>query len=157
MKNLSNSNESRQYLLANYIISTDKSLLDIHLIHTFLSKSSYWAQGRSYEIVKKSIEQSLCFGVYLDNQQKQKLSQVGFGRIVTDYATFAWLCDVFIIDSHRGKGLGKWLLEYIISYHDLQGLQRFVLATRDAHKLYRHFGFENLQNADRWMILKNTS
>ncbi|MGN6628310.1 MAG: hypothetical protein ACTHKJ_00360 [Candidatus Nitrosocosmicus sp.] len=88
----------------DYVISTDKSLLDIQLIHAFLSESSYWAQGRSYNIVKKSIEQSLCFGVYLSIQQ-QILTQIGFARIVTDYATFAWLCDVFIIDFHRGKVL----------------------------------------------------
>ncbi len=154
---MSNYIESNQHHLVNYFISTDKSLLDVKMIHAFLSKSSYWAQGRSYDIVKKSIEQSLCFGVYIDIHQNQKLSQVGFGRIVTDYATFAWLCDVFIIDSHRGKGLGKLLLEYIISYPDLQGLQRFVLATRDAHKLYHQFGFENLSNPDRWMVLKKAS
>ena len=81
----------------------------------------------------------------MDDQQNQKLSQVGFGRIVTDYATFAWLCDVFIIEPHRGRGLGKWLLECIISYPDLTGLKRFVIATRDAHGLYKQFGFENVQ------------
>jgi GNAT superfamily N-acetyltransferase len=151
---MSNYIESNQHHQVNYFISTDKSLLDIKMIHVFLSKLSYWAHGRSYEIVKKSIKQSLCFGVYLDGQQNQKHLQVGFGRIVTDYATFAWLCDVFIIDSHRGKGLGKWLLEYITSFPDLQGLQRFVLATRDAHKLYQQFGFENLTNPERWMVLK---
>jgi GNAT superfamily N-acetyltransferase len=147
--------KDHQHQLGDYIISTDKSLIDIKMVHAFLSKSSYWAQGRSYEVVKKSIEHSLCFGLYLDDPQNHKLSQVGFGRIVTDYATFAWLCDVFIIGSHRGKGLGKWLLECIISYPDLQGLQRFVLTTRDAHELYQQFGFENLTNADRWMILNN--
>src|SRR6476661_7154586 len=113
--------KDHQHQLGDYIIITDKSLIDIKMVHAFLSKSSYWAQGRSYEVVKKSIEHSLCFGLYLDDQQYHKLSQVGFGRIVTDHATFAWLCDVFIIDSHRGKGLGKWLLECIISYPDLQG------------------------------------
>lgn len=142
--------------LEDYVISTDKSLLDIQLIHTFLSESSYWAKGRSYDVVKKSIEQSLCFGVYLSVQQ-QILQQIGFARIVTDYATFAWLCDVFIIDLHRGKGLGRWLLECVISYPDLQGLQRFVLATRDAHELYKQFGFENLTNPNWWMALHNAS
>lgn len=131
-------------------------MLDIDLIHVFLSQSSYWAQGRSYETVSKSIEQSLCFGVYLDVQQ-QRLQQIGFARIVTDYTTFAWLCDVFIIDLHRGKGLGRWLLECVISYPDLQGLPRFVLATRDAHRLYEQFGFENLTNPNWWMVLKNAS
>ncbi len=140
----------------DYVISTDKSLLDIQLIHTFLSESSYWAKGRSYDVVKKSIEQSLCFGVYLSVQQ-QILQQIGFARIVTDYATFAWLCDVFIIDLHRGKGLGRWLLECVISYPDLHDLQRFVLATRDAHELYKQFGFENLTNPNWWMALDNAS
>ena len=141
-------NNSRANVIENsqrrgdFIISTDKSLLDIKLIHNFLSTKSYWAQGRSYEIVKRSIEQSLCFGVYIDIKQKQQLhlEQVGFARVVTDYSTFAWLCDVFIIESHRGQGIGKWLLEYITSnYPDLQGLQRFVLVTRDAHNLYKQF------------------
>jgi hypothetical protein len=105
MKNLSKPIESHQHHLVNYIISKDKSLLDLHFIYNFLSKSSNWEQGRSYEVVKRSIEHSICFGVYLDTHQKQKLSQVGFGRVVTDNATFAWLCDVFIIDSHRGRVL----------------------------------------------------
>jgi len=146
--NISNNDRfqsARSTDLKDYVISTDKSLLDLYLVHNFLSNSSYWAQGRSYEVVKRSIEHSICFGVYLDDQQNQKLSQVGFGRIVTDYATFAWLCDVFIIEPHRGRGLGKWLLECIISYPDLTGLKRFVIATRDAHGLYKQFGFENVQ------------
>ena len=128
-------------------------MLDIELIHTFLSKSSYWAGGRSYEVVKKSIEFSLCFGIYHAVQQEQRHQQVGFARVVTDYSTFAWLCDVFIMDSHKGQGLGKWLVEYItMSYPDLQGLQRFVLATLDAHDLYKRFGFKNLSNPERWMV-----
>ena len=90
-------------------MNTDKSLLNIKFIHNFLSEKSYWAQGRSYEDVKKSIEHSLCFGLYPDDSQYHKLSQVGFGRIVTDYATFAWLCDIFIKGAHRGKGLGKYI------------------------------------------------
>jgi len=158
--NISNNDRfqsARSTDLKDYVISTDKSLLDLYLVHNFLSKSSYWAQGRSYEVVKRSIEHSICFGVYLDDQQNQKLSQVGFGRIVTDYATFAWLCDVFIIEPHRGRGLGKWLLECIISYPDLTGLKRFVIATRDIHGLYKQFGFENLSNSDWWMVLKNAS
>jgi GNAT superfamily N-acetyltransferase len=157
-------NNSRANVIENsqrrgdFIISTDKSLLDIKLIHNFLSTKSYWAQGRSYEIVKRSIEESLCFGVYIDVKQKQQLhlEQVGFARVVTDYSTFAWLCDVFIIESHRGQGIGKWLLEYITcNYPDLQGLQRFVLVTRDAHNLYKQFEFENLANHDWWMVHNN--
>jgi GNAT superfamily N-acetyltransferase len=157
-------NNSRANVIENsqirgdFIISTDKSLLDIKLIHNFLSTESYWAQGRSYEIVKRSIEESLCFGVYIDIKQKQQLhlEQVGFARVVTDYSAFAWLCDVFIIEPHRGQGIGKWLLEYItFNYPDLQGLQRFVLVTRDAHNLYKQFEFENLANHDGWMVHNN--
>ena len=133
-----------EYQRGNYVISTDKTKLDLKLIHEFLSQRSYWAQGRSLTTVQNSIEQSLCFGVY------NGVQQIGFARVVTDYATFAWLCDVFILETHRGKNLGKWLIECVTAYPDLQG--RFVLATRDAHELYRRYGgFENLPTPERWM------
>jgi GNAT superfamily N-acetyltransferase len=133
-----------EYQRGNYIISTDKTRLNLNLIHEFLSQRSYWAQGRSLATVQNSIEHSLCFGVYNDTQQ------VGFARVVTDYATFAWLCDVFILETHRGKNLGKWLIECVTAHPDLQGL--FVLATRDAHELYRRYGgFEDLSAPERWM------
>ncbi len=131
-------------------ISTDKSRLDIPLIHAWLSRASYWAQGRSLETVQRSLEHSLCFGVYEGNRQ------VGFARVVTDYATFAWLCDVFVLDSHRKSGLGKWLVETITAQPDLKKLHLFILATRDAHELYRHYGgFEPLQAPERWMARVN--
>ena len=131
----------------SFSISTDKYKLDTSLIHEFLSKSSYWAQNRSLETVKMSIEHSLCFGVYDGDRQ------VGFARIVTDCATFAWLCDVFILESHRGHGLGKWLIECIVAHLDLQDLKIFLLATRDAHELYRKYGgFEGLPNPWKWMV-----
>ena len=101
---------------------------------------SYWAQGRSFEAVQKSVEHSLCFGVYAGRQQ------VGFARVVTDYATFAWLCDVFILESHRGKGLGKRLIECVVAHPELQSV-RFMLATRDAHELYRRYGGLELADA----------
>lgn len=127
-------------------ISTDKARLDVELIHAFLSQHAYWALGRPREVVQRSIENSLCFGVY-DQEQ-----QVGFARVVTDYATFAWLCDVFILETHRGRGLGKRLVENIVAHPALRGLRRLLLATRDAHELYRrHGGFEALQAPDRWM------
>jgi GNAT superfamily N-acetyltransferase len=130
----------------HFSISTDKSKLDVGLIHEFLSKSSYWAQNRSLDAVKTSIKHSLCFGVYDGDWQ------IGFARVVTDYATFAWLCDVFILESHRGHGLGKWLVERIAAYPDLQNLKIFLLATRDAHELYRRYGgFESLPNPWKWM------
>jgi len=129
-----------------YRISTDKSKLDVPFIHHWLGTVSYWAQGRSRETVEQSIENSLCFGVY-DAER-----QVGFARVVTDYATFAWLCDVFILEDHRGHGLGKWLVETITSLPALEKLRLFVLATIDAHELYqRHGGFELLPNPERWM------
>jgi GNAT superfamily N-acetyltransferase len=131
----------------SYLLSTDKSRLDVQLIHSFLSKESYWAQGRSLEVVQKSIENSICFGVY-DGRQ-----QVGFARVVTDCATFAWLCDVFILPSHRGLSLGKWLIDNVVSHPELAGLRLMILATRDAHELYRQYGgFEVLDAPERWMI-----
>ncbi|MFZ6029627.1 MAG: GNAT family N-acetyltransferase [Chloroflexota bacterium] len=129
-----------------YTISTDRERLDIHGIHRWLNESSYWAQGRPLETVQRSIDNSLCFGVY-DGEQ-----QVGFCRVVTDYATFGWLCDVFVLESHRGRGLSKWLIETVVAHPDLCNIRRLLLATRDAHTLYRRYGgFESLQNPERWM------
>jgi len=118
--------------------------MDIDLIHSFLTRS-YWAEGISKEIIRRSIEGALCFGVFENDKQ------VGFARMITDKATFAYLADVFIIDEYRGLGLSKWLMEVIMSYPDLQGLRRLMLATRDAHELYKKFGFTPLNNVDRWM------
>jgi GNAT superfamily N-acetyltransferase len=129
-----------------YIISTDQARLDLDLIHDFLSRSSYWAQGRPLAIVQKSIAHSLCLGVYASAQQ------VGFARVVTDYATFAWLCDLFVVETHRGQGLGKWLVECIVAHPELRDLQISLLATRDAHELYRRYGgFEALSQPEKWM------
>jgi GNAT superfamily N-acetyltransferase len=130
-----------------YIISTDKALLDIRLLHLFLSREAYWSLGRPRAVVERAIEHSLCFGVY------DRGTQVGFARVVTDYATFAWVCDVFVLPSHRGRGLSKWLMQSLVSHPDLQGLKRVLLATRDAHELYRHYaGFETLPEPGKWMI-----
>ncbi|MEQ1677936.1 MAG: GNAT family N-acetyltransferase [Chitinophagaceae bacterium] len=126
-----------------YIISTDTALLSIEVIHNYLSKESYWAANIPLEVVKKSISNSLCFGVY-DND-----IQIGFARLVTDKATFAYLADVFIIEEHRKKGLSKWLME-VIQYHpELQGLRRWMLGTRDAHGLYEQFGWTVLDEDTR--------
>ena len=130
--------------LGEYTISTDKKQLDIDLIRKFLD-TSYWAAGRSVETIRRSIENSIPFGVYKGNQQ------VGFARVITDYATFAWIADVFVLEPHRGKGLSKWLMEVIIAHPDLQGFRRWVLATKDAHELYRRFGFTELTRPERWM------
>jgi GNAT superfamily N-acetyltransferase len=118
-----------------YLISTDNQRLDVELIHHFLSTSSYWAEGRPLEIVQRSLEHSLNFGVYSEDQQ------VGFARLVTDYATFAYLADVFILEAFRGRGLATWLVEVIAAHPDLQELQYWSLLTRDAHDLYRKVGF----------------
>lgn len=115
-------------------ISTDRASLDVDLIHAYLTQTSYWARGRSRRTVDRSIETSLCFGVFEGSRQ------VGFARVVTDYATFAWLCDVFIVEPSQGQGLGKWLIECVVAHPELQGLKFFLLATRDAHDLYRQYG-----------------
>ena len=128
-----------------YTISTDRSRLNLPLIHDFLCNTAYWATGRKIELVRRSIENSLSFGVFKDGEQ------IGFARVVTDYATFAWMADVFILDQHRGQGLGKWLIDVIVSHPDLQGFRRWVLATKDAHEIYRRVGFRELHRPERWM------
>lgn len=130
-----------------YTISTDRSRLDLDIIHRFLSEDSYWAKDRRLDQTKTAIENSICFGVY-DGER-----QIGFARVVTDRSTFAYLGDVFILEEFRGRSLGKWLMETIISHPELQGLRRWVLATRDAHGLYKQFGFSSLKFPDRWMEL----
>src|ERR1700730_19136738 len=127
-----------QWRRGDFTISTDMSRRYIYVIHKFLD-ASYWAAGRSVDTIRRSIENSIPFGVYKGDQQ------VGFGRVITDYATFAWIADVFIIDSFRGQGLGTWLMEVIIAHPDLQGFRRWVLATKDAHELYRKLGFTELK------------
>ena len=133
----------------NYLLSTNPGLLDITAIHQYLSEESYWAKGIPYKTVEKSILHSLCFGVY----EEQKL--IGFARLITDRTTFAYLCDVFILPRHNGKGLGKWLMEAIHAHPDLQGLRRWVLATRDAHGLYAKFGWKpfEAEQLNRFMQL----
>lgn len=128
-----------------FIISTDKSKLDINTIHHFLSIESYWAKGRSIETIQKSIDNSLCFGVY--NGEKQ----IGFARVVTDYAIFAWIMDVFIIEEYRKFGLGKKLMEAIMNHPQVQNLQRWGLATDDAHGLYEKYGFRLLEKPHIFM------
>lgn len=128
----------------DFTISTDKGHIDLDYIHDFLSHS-YWAEGIPKETLERSIKGSICFSVFYIEEQ------IGFARVITDEATFAYLADVFIDGRFRGNGLSKWLMEVIMNYPGLQGLRRFMLATRDAHGLYKQFGFEALTNTDRWM------
>jgi GNAT superfamily N-acetyltransferase len=135
----------------NYNLSTDKSSLNLDMIHDYLSNHSYWALGRSYKAVTISVDNSYCYGIYNGNDR-----QVGFARVVTDWATFAWICDLFILESERGKGLGKWLVTTIMEHSDLKNVRRHFLATRDAHSLYNKYGgFEPILNPDRLMTRVN--
>jgi GNAT superfamily N-acetyltransferase len=135
----------------NFCISTNKSKLNIDIIHNYLCNESYWAKNIPVQTVKKSIKGSYCFGLY--ENKNSILTQVGFARVITDCATFGYLADVFILESYRGKGLAKWLMETILNCPDLQGLRGWMLATRDAHALYTKFGFSLLENTGRFMRL----
>ena len=130
-----------------FTISTDRDRLQFDVIQQFLANDSYWAKSRTPEQTRTAIENSICFGLYhLDRQ-------IGFARVVSDQATFAYLGDVFVLPEYRGQGLSKWLMETVVAHPDLQGLRRWVLATRDAHGLYEQYGFGPLVHPDRWMEL----
>ncbi|MGB9379519.1 GNAT family N-acetyltransferase [Candidatus Binatus sp.] len=134
--------------MGRFLISTDRSKLDLDVIHKFLARS-YWAAGVPRATVVRSIENSLCFGVY------DGAEQVGFARIISDFATFAYIADVFILEPYRERGLGKELMASIMAHPDLQGLRRWSLATRDAHGLYAQYGFTALENPSRMMEIAN--
>jgi len=138
-----------EFLKKDYSISTDKSKINIELVHDYLCNHSYWAEGIPIETVKKSIDHSLCFGLYNNGRQ------IGFARVISDFATYAYLADVFIVPEERGKGLSKWMMQVILNHPELQGLRRFVLATKDAHGLYEQFGFIVYPNPDRIMTMNN--
>lgn len=146
--------EWRQY---DFLISTHKNLLNIDTIFNFLKNDSYWAKDRSREIVEKSIENSLlCFGIYKENTDGT-LVQVGFARVVTDLATFAYLCDVFVIPKFRGIGLSKWLMSIITNHPELQTVRRMLLVTFDAHTLYAKYGFKHVDMPQQFMQLIQTT
>jgi GNAT superfamily N-acetyltransferase len=131
-----------------FLISTDRNLLDIGMIYKYLNEESYWARGIPLETLRKGIENSLCFGVYHYN------TQVGLARVVTDKATFAYICDVFILPEFRRMGLSKWLIQSIVKYPELQGLRRWSLATADAHGLYSNLDLQRLHaRKDGWKYL----
>jgi len=127
-----------------FTVSTEKEKLDRGVIHEFL-RNSYWAKGISRELVDRSIENSLCFGLYQGDEL------IGFARVISDKATFAYLSDVFVLESHRGHGVGTWFMECVLSHPDLQNLRRWMLATADAHGLYRRVGFTSLSKPERIM------
>ena len=127
-----------------FLVSTDPTKLDVDAVHAFLSHA-YWCEGIPWEIVARALQNSLCFGLYDDGKQ------IGLARVVTDRATFAYLCDVYVLESHRGSGLGKWLISCVMAHPQLQGLRRFNLVTRDAHELYTPFGFKTLAAPERHM------
>lgn len=147
-------NEDRRNV---FVISTDRERLSLDAIHNFLT-NCYWAKGIPREIVARSIEHSLCFGIYDESPSAQDRTcngntQVGFARVVSDFATFAYLADVFVTEPYRGRGLGKWLMECIVQHPALQNLRRWILVTRDAHELYSQFGFSSLAAPERHMEL----
>ncbi len=130
-----------------FLLSTDRRLLNLDVIHQFLT-NCYWAKGIPRDTVARSIEHSLCFGIYHESGE-----QVAFARVITDFATIAYLGDIFVLESHRGHGLSKWMMECIMQHPALQGLRRWILLTRDAHGLYSQFGFTPLKSAEPYMEL----
>jgi GNAT superfamily N-acetyltransferase len=134
---------------AELSITTDRSRLDLDMIHGFLSRSSYWAAGIPRELVVRALRHSTCFGAF------EGEAQVGFARVISDHATFAYVCDVFVLDSHRGRGVGKELMAAIKSHPELQGLRRWVLFTRDAQGLYRQYGFSEARHPERLMEIQS--
>jgi GNAT superfamily N-acetyltransferase len=128
-----------------YVLTCEPGRVDVDRVHGWLSKESYWAKGRNRAVVERSIAGSRPYSVYAQDQQ------AAFARVVTDGATFAWICDVFVDEHHRGRGLGTWLVASIVEDLAVDGVQRLVLATRDAHEVYQRCGFAALEGADRWM------
>ena len=124
--------------------------MDLDFVHNYLCNESYWASGRSRELVQRSIENSLCFAVFKGDQQ------IGFGRVATDYVVFAWLMDLFIDPEFRGLGLGRLLIQNIVEHPDIKQVNGIGLRTEDAHRLYRKFGFEKIKRPETWMLRKKS-
>ncbi len=148
-----------EYRLDGFLVSTAREQLDLDVVQGFLT-NCYWARGIPREVVERSIAHALCFGIYEegrpfdDGQDKhRKTKQVGFARVISDFATIAYIGDVFVLESHRGFGLGKWLMECITKHPALQNLRRWILTTRDAHGLYSQFGFTPVKAPERFMEL----
>jgi GNAT superfamily N-acetyltransferase len=141
---MSSSSLPQEYRRNGFVVSTDRARLELDVIHGFLT-GCYWARGISRDLVARSIENALCFGIYAEGKQ------IGFARVISDYATYAYLGDVFLLERYRGRGLSKWLMECILRHPQLQGLRRWSLVTGDAHGLYSQFGFTALEAPERWM------
>jgi Predicted acyltransferase len=137
----------REWRRDGYVLSNDPARVDVETVHRFLSEQSYWAKGIPREVVERSIAGSLVFGIY----EEATGEQVGFARVITDQATFAYLADVFVLQTARGKGLSTWMVGLILQQPQMQGLRRTLLATADAHTLYSRFGFRPLEKPERWM------
>ena len=135
----------------SFLLSTDPNKFDIDTIFAYLSKEAYWSLGIKREVIDRAFMFSLCFGVYA--VENGRSSQAAFARVTTDYAKFAYIADVFVLEKHRGKGISKWLVKTIIEYPDLKGLRRMLLATSDAHGLYQQFGFTPLNSPELFMEL----
>jgi GNAT superfamily N-acetyltransferase len=132
-----------------FCISTDKAKLDLKAVHHFLATQSYWCLNIPFEKVEKAAANSLCFGLY------NNAEQVGYARVITDYSTVAYLGDVYVLSAYRGRGLSKWLLQTIMAHPELQGLRRWILATKDAHGLYKQYGWQPVANPEKWMEVHN--
>jgi GNAT superfamily N-acetyltransferase len=143
-----NSETVAEYRRGDFLISTDREHLDLDVVHGFLT-NSYWAKGIPRKTVESSIQHSLCFGIYEGGD-----AQVGFARVISDFATFAYVGDVFVLESHRGRGLSKWLMECITQHPALQNLRRWILTTRDAHGLYAQVGFTPVKSPERFMEIQ---
>jgi GNAT superfamily N-acetyltransferase len=141
----------QEYEQDGFLISTDPARLDLDVIHDFLANEAYWSPGVAREKVARQMHHSLCFGMYTAGQQ------MGFARVISDFTTFAYLADVFVLRPFRGQGLGKWLVQTILSHPELQGLRRLTLNTRDAHTLYRQFGFDNDPYPENYLLFRPQS
>lgn len=138
-----------EYHNEEYSITTDQDRVDVEAVYKFLSEESYWAKERPRETVEKALRNSLCFTML------HRGSFAGFARVITDYATFSYICDLFVLSGHRGNGLGKWLVDCIIHHTQQQGLKSWLLATADAHGLYEQFGFNLLEGSTRYMVRRD--
>ena len=131
--------------MSGFVVTSDRSAMNVDVVHAYLSEQSYWARGIGRETVEQAMDNSLCFAGFVDG------AQVAFARVITDRTTFAWLCDVFVLPEHQGKGYSKALVAAVQAHPDLQTLRRFFLGTLDAHSLYAQFGFTPLKKPERLM------